>query len=503
VEFQACSYAHNFGFPLYPGRPIQLPTTLSAGQGNRIDNRRARFCCAKLQPESSSFQSRNAMNPLRQTIGIAGLLLVVIASATNARADVLEIKIDDQITPASAEVITSAIARAEREGASALIITLNTPGGLDTSMRDIISRMDGSRVPIIIYVAPSGARAASAGFIILIAADVAAMAPGTATGAAHPVLADGREMDKTMSEKVVNDAAAFLRSHAEKRGRDPQIAESAIRESKSFTEREALDKRLIEIVARDEQDLLSQLEGLTITRVDGSQTALHVAGESLRVIAPTIRQRLLMALADPRIAFVLFALGALCVYFEFQHPGAVVPGVVGILSVVLALYGFHMLPINLLGVVLILVAIGLFVLEAKVGGFGILGLGGIAAAVVGSLILIDVPNPELRLPLRLVLAVVIPFGVIFTFILRLAIRARRSKVTTGTSGMIGLTGRAQTAIAPEGTVFVRGELWRARSQMSIAPGEKVRVTSLDGLMLDVEAEKDAAVIPQNASAVDE
>jgi membrane-bound serine protease (ClpP class) len=209
-----------------------------------------------------------------------------------------------------------------------------------------------------------------------------------------------------------------------------------------------------------------------------------------------------MALADPRIAFILFALGALCVYFEFQHPGAVVPGVVGTLSVVLALYGFHMLPINLTGVLLIAVAIGLFVLEAKVAGYGILGIGGIVAAVVGSLILIDDPNPELRLPLKLVLAVVIPFGVIFTFILRLAIRARRSKVTTGTSGMIGLMGRAQTAIAPQGTIFVRGELWRARSQMSIAPGENVRVKGMDGLTLDVEVEKDPAVIPKNASAVD-
>lgn len=438
------------------------------------------------------------MNALREKLVLAALLIVMIGSATNARADVLELKIDDLITPAVAEVITSAITRAERENASALIITLNTPGGLDPSMREIIARMDSSRVPVIVYVAPSGARAASAGFIILIAADVAAMAPGTATGAAHPVMADGSDLNKTMAEKVVNDAAAFLRSHAEKRGRDPQIAESAIRESKSFSETEALDKHLIEIIARDEQELLSKLEGRTVTRVDGSKLVMQVAGERLAEITPTIRQRLLMALADPRIAFILFAIGALCVYFEFQHPGAIVPGVVGAISVVLALYGFHMLPINLLGVVLILVAIGLFVVEAKVGGFGVLGLGGIVAAVIGSLILIDVPYPELRLPLKLVLAVVIPFGVIFTFILRLAIKARRAKVATGTSGMIGLTGRAETAIAPEGTVFVRGELWKARSQMSIAPGESVRVTGVDCLTLDVEAEKDAAVVPTTA-----
>jgi membrane-bound serine protease (ClpP class) len=441
------------------------------------------------------------MNALKKIIITAGLLLVVIAA--DASANVLELKIDDQINPASAEVIASAIARAEREGASCLIITLNTPGGLDTSMREIISRMDSSRVPIVVYVAPSGVRAASAGFIILMAADVAAMAPGTATGAAHPVMADGRDLEKTMSEKVVNDAAAFLRSHAEKRGRDPVTAESAIRESKSFTEHEALDKHLIEIVARDEQDLLAQLDGRTVTRIDGSQMILRLAGEQLTRVTPTARQRLLLALADPRVAFVLFALGALCVYFEFQHPGAVVPGVVGILSVVLALYGFHMLPINLTGLLLIGVAIGLFVLEAKVAGYGILGIGGIVAAVVGSLMLIDVPNPELRLPLSLVLAVVIPFGVMFTFILRIAIRARRSKVTTGASGMIGLTGRAQTAIAPQGTIFVRGELWRARSRMSLAAGEPVRVTGMEGLTLDVEADQHAAVIPRKASAVDD
>ena len=440
---------------------------------------------------------------MKKKLIIAAFLLFASVATSNARADVLHLKLDDQITPASAEVIASAIARAEQENASALIITLNTPGGLDTSMREIISRIDASRVPVIVYVGPSGARAASAGFIILLTADVAAMAPGTATGAAHPVMADGRDIEKTMDEKIVNDAAALLRSHAEKRGRDPLIAETAIRESKSFTEREALEKHLIEIIARDETDLLAQLEGRTITRLDGSKSVLHVADQALTEATPSFRQRLLLALADPRLAFVLFALGALCVYFEFQHPGAIVPGVVGILAVVLALYGFHMLPINLTGVLLIVVAIGLFILEAKVGGFGILGVGGIAAAIVGSLILIDVPNPELRLPPGLVFAVVIPFAVIMIFVLKLAIRARRAKVTTGTAGMIGLVGKAQTAIAPQGTVFVRGELWRARSHMSVAPGENVRVTGLNGLTLDVEAAKDTSVIPKTASAVDE
>jgi membrane-bound serine protease (ClpP class) len=435
------------------------------------------------------------MNALRKTYFAASLLLIIIAASSDARADVLRLRLDDQITPASAEVITTAIERAEREGATALLIVLSTPGGLDTSMREIISRIVNSRVPVIIYVAPSGTRAASAGFVILMAADVAAMAPGTNTGAAHPVLVGGGEVSKTMVEKITNDAAAYVRSLAEKRGRNPGAAESTIYESKSFTEREALELRLIEIIARDESDLLAQLDGRVITRFDGGQVALHTTSE--RVVEHT------PSLADPRIAFVLFAIGALCVYFELQHPGAIAPGAIGAILVVLALYGFHMLPINLTGVLLIAIAIGLFVVEAKVQGFGIFGAGGIAAAVFGSLILIDVPNPELRLPLHLILAVVVPFALILIFMLRLAMRSFHAKVTTGTAGMIGLRGRAQTVIAPEGTVFVRGELWRARSDMSIAVGEPVRVTGLSGLTLDVEVDKDEAIVPKKASALEE
>jgi membrane-bound serine protease (ClpP class) len=434
-------------------------------------------------------------------IAAAALLLVLLSAGSEASAQVLRLKLDDQITPASAEVIGSAITRAERDRASALLITLNTPGGLDTSMREIVTRIVESRVPVIVYVGPSGARAASAGFVILLSSDLAAMAPGTATGAAHPVLMGGRDMDKTMAEKVVNDASAYVRSFAEKRGRDPQAAESTIRESKSFTEREALENRLIEVIARDEAELLDRADGRAV-RFGESEQVLSTAGQPIVEFTPSLRQRMLMALADPRIAFVLFALGALCIYFELQHPGAIVPGVVGSLAVVLALYGFHMLPINLTGVLLIGVAAGLFVLEAKVQGFGILGFGGIVAAVIGSLILIDVPTPELRLPLALVLAVVIPFGVILIMMLKLALRARHEKITTGTAGMVGLRGRAETEIISEGTVFVRGELWRARSPMKIARGEIIRVTGVEGLTLEVEAEKDDAVEPRKASALE-
>jgi len=440
----------------------------------------------------------------QKVIAAAAFWLLMIAANTGARADALHLKLDSQITPASEDVIASAISRAERDNSSALIITINTPGGLESSMREIVRRIIYSRVPVIVYVAPSGARAASAGFVILISADVAAMAPGTETGAAHPVLIGGGEMSKTMTEKVVNDAAAFVRSLAGKRNRNPQVAESAVRESRSFTDREALDNHLIEIIARDEWDLLAQLNGRAVTRFDGGHKVLQTANEGLTPFNPTFRQRLLMWLADPRIAFVLFAIGMLCVYFEFQHPGIIAPGVVGALAMVLALYGFHMLPINVTGALLIVVALALFVLEAKVQGFGLLGLGGVVAAVIGSLILIDVPNPEMRLPLGLVLAVVIPFALILIVMVRLALRARHTRVATGLAGMIGLKGRAETAIEPEGRVFVRGELWRARSQTKIAAGENVRVVGVEGLTLYVDlAERDTAVAPKQASAIDE
>jgi membrane-bound serine protease (ClpP class) len=424
------------------------------------------------------------------------------ANAASAAGKIVRLVLDDEITPASAEVVDSAISSAASQRADALEIELNTPGGLDTSMRDIVSHILASKVPVIVYVGPSGARAASAGFVILLSSDLAAMAPGTVTGAAHPVGGGGEDLGKTMAEKVTNDASAYVRSLAEKRGRDPAASESTIRESRSFTENEALKTHLIELIARDQSDLLSQVSGRNVTRFDGSAAILQTAGDEVIDYSPSMRQRFLIWLADPRIAFLLFAIGALCVYAEFQHPGAIVPGTVGAVSVVLGLYGFHMLPINLTGVLLIVVAIVLFVVEAKVQAFGVLGLGGIVAAVIGSLILIDVPNPELRLPLWLVLAVVLPFGLILMALLRLAFRARMVKVTTGIAGMIGSLGVAQTEISPFGTVFVHGELWNAKSRMKIDKGEDVKVVGLEGLTLDVEPESDRAYAPREASVVD-
>jgi membrane-bound serine protease (ClpP class) len=446
---------------------------------------------------SSRWAPHCLMLALAAIVNLACLCPVVLA-----RGDVLKLKLDDEITPASAEVVGAAIKQAEQTAATALEIELDTPGGLDTSMRQIVSEILASKVPVIVYVAPSGSRAASAGFVILLSSDLAAMAPGTVTGAAHPVMMDGRDIEKTMAEKVTNDAAAYVRSLALKRGRDPAAAESAIRESRSFTEQEASHSHLIDIIARDEADLLAQADGRVISRFDGATEKLETSAGHVRVYNLTARQRLLVWLVDPRVAFLLFAIGALCIYFEFQHPGMIAPGAIGAISVVLALYGFHMLPINLTGVLLISVALALFVLEVKLHGFGILGLAGLAAATVGSLILINTPDPRMRLPLSLVLSVVVPFGLILMALLRLAYQARHAKVNTGISGMIGQIGRAQTPISGSGTVFVRGELWRARSRMKIEPGEPVQVTGLSGLTLEVEPKSDRSAAPKETSAID-
>jgi len=440
---------------------------------------------------------------LRGRLAIPALMCVIsVCTAARAGSDTFRLRLHQDITPATAEVVYAAIQQAEQMGASALEIELDTPGGLDTSMREIVSHILASKVPVIVYVAPSGARAASAGFVILLASDVTAMAPGTVTGAAHPVMMDGRDIEKTMSEKVTNDASAYVRSLALKRGRDPAAAESAIRESRSFTEQEASQSHLIEIIAKDENDLLAQVDGRLVTRFDGTTSKIETNSGRVLDYNLTARQRLLLWLVDPRVAFLLFAIGALCIYFEFQHPGMIAPGALGAISVVLALYGFHMLPINLTGVLLIGVALVLFVLEVKLHGFGILGLAGIAAATVGSLILINVPDPRMRLPVGLVLSVVVPFGLILMGLLRLAYQARHAKVNTGIAGMIGQVGRAQTAIAGGGTVFVRGELWRARSRMKIEPGEPVQVTGLNGLTLEVEPDSRSTVTPRETSAID-
>ena len=389
------------------------------------------------------------------------------------------------VHPITAEIVGSAIAQAKEENASLLLIRLNTPGGLMDAMREIIEKIVSSPVPVVTYVAPSGARAASAGFFILESGDVAAMAPGTNTGAAHPVLIEG-EMDAVMKQKVENDAAAYLRSICAKRGRNSSLAETAVRESKSFTEREALEQHLADLIAPNEQALLSALNGRVVTRFDGSTQTLDTAGAVIEVYQKSLRQSIIAAIADPNIALVLLVLGALGLYVEFSSPGLIAPGVVGAIFVLLGLSALSVLPINWLGAALMLLALALFVLEAKFASHGILGVGGAVAMVLGAVMLIDSPFPEMRIHWSTAIALALPFSLITVLLLSLVVRARRLKVETGPAGMVGETGAAITDLTPEGKVFVHGEYWDAVSSRPVAAGTRVLVKAIDKLKLTVE-----------------
>ncbi|MFB3916582.1 MAG: nodulation protein NfeD [Terriglobales bacterium] len=417
------------------------------------------------------------------------LALLMMASAALARADVVKIVINGVIHPIADEYIGRAIAEAERTNAQALLIELRTPGGLAEATRDIIQKILASKIPVIVYVAPSGSRAASAGFFILESADVAAMAPGTNTGAAHPVTIGGGKLDEVMKQKIENDSAALMRSVVSKRGRNVEVAESAVRESKSFTDQEALSNRLIDVVASSDRNLFEQLQGRTITLFNGEKVTLSLVGQPEREFPMTLKQKILGYLMDPNIAFILLAIGALALYAEFNHPGAVVPGVVGFIFIVLAVFAFNLLPIRWAAVVLILTAFALFALEAKLGAHGVLAIGGIATMTLGALLLVDSPIPEMRVHLLTALAVSIPIGIITVFLVGLVIRARRSKVATGVQGLIGEIGVAQTPLTPEGKIFVHGEIWNAVASAEVAAGEHVQVRSVEGLVLQVDPVK--------------
>ena len=389
------------------------------------------------------------------------------------------------VHPVTTEIVSSALDRARQEGAVVVIVRLNTPGGLMDAMRETIEKMVAAPVPVVTYVAPSGGRAASAGFFLLEAGDVTAMAPGTNTGAAHPV-AMGGEMDPVMKQKVENDAAAYLRSICTKRGRNSALAETAVRESKSFTEREALDQHLVDLIASSDADLLAALDGRTITRFDGSKVIVHTRGASIEVYQRTLRQRIIAAIADPNIALVLLVLGALGIYVEFSSPGLIAPGVVGAILVLLGLSALSVLPINWLGAGLLILALALFVLEAKFTSHGILGIGGAVAMVLGAVILVNGPIPEMRIRWSTAIGLALPFSAITLLLLSLVVSARRHKVETGVEGMIGVTGSAITELSPEGKVRVRGEYWDAVALRPVTAGARVRITAVDKLKLTVE-----------------
>jgi membrane-bound serine protease (ClpP class) len=413
-------------------------------------------------------------------------------------AEVLKIIINDTIHPITDEYIGRALTAAQASHADALLIEINTPGGLVTSTRDIIEKILAAPVPVVIYVTPSGSRAASAGFFILEAADVAAMAPGTNTGAAHPVTLGGDKMDDVMKKKMENDAAALMRSVADKRGRNVQVAESAVRESKSFTDQEALSQKLIDYVASNEEDLFRQMEGKTIKRFDGRTVTLNLSGKPVKIYDMTLKQRILAYIMDPNVAFILLSIGMLALYMEFNHPGAVLPGTVGVVFLLLAAFALNLLPIRFAAIAMILGAFVLFALEAKFTSHGVLTIGGITLLTLGALMLVDAPIPEMRVRLWTALAVSIPLGIITAFLMRIALRARRNKVVTGVQGLIGEAGIAQSALTPYGKVFVHGELWDAVSSIPIAAGESVVVRNVEGLQLRVDP---AAAHAQTAASV--
>ncbi len=425
------------------------------------------------------------------TFRILLALSILLALACDCSAEVLKIVVNDTIQPISAEYISRAIDEAVRRHDDAVLIEMNTPGGLVESTRHIIEKITTSPVPVILYVTPAGSHAGSAGIFILESADVAAMAPGTAAGAAHPVALIGPfspKIDDEMKRKIENDTAALMRSVASKRGRNVQAAESAVLESKSFTDQEALQQHLIDYVASSDDDLFRQMKGKSFKRFDGQEISLSLSGQAIVPFGMTLKEQILNFLMDPNIAFIFLAIGALALYAEFNHPGAVIPGTVGVVFILVAAFALNLLPTRYAAFVLILGAFALFAAEAKFATHGVLTIGGIALLTLGGLLLVDSPIPEMRVHLLTALAVSIPLGFITAFLMGIAIRARRNKMVSGAQGLIGESGIVQAALSPRGKVFVHGELWDAVSTQDgdIAAGQTVVVRRLDGLVLQVE-----------------
>ncbi len=394
--------------------------------------------------------------------------------------------LSDTIQPVTAGQLDRAIVQANSDGAQALLVELDTPGGLLDSTRGMVGAILSSRVPVIVYVAPAGARAGSAGFFLLEAADVGAMASGTNAGAAHPVLEFGGQPDATMTQKIENDTEAFLRSYVTKRGRNAEAADAAVHSSHSYTPEEALDQHLIDLIANNDAALLTALDGRTITRLDGSKQQLHLAGARIVQLKPSLREDLLGWLVNPNIALLMLVGGALLIYLEFNTPGTIVPGALGTLMVLLAIFGLNLLPIRYTAVLLLVAALGLLVLEAKVGGHGALAIAGIVCLAFGMLTLVAAPVPEMGVSPLIALAVSAGFGVITLFLLRLAIRARRMKSRLGVDAMVGSAARAMEPLAPEGHVLVEGEIWRAMASEPVAVGAALRVVGHDQYLLRVE-----------------
>jgi membrane-bound serine protease (ClpP class) len=389
----------------------------------------------------------------------------------------------DTIQPISAGQLERAIAQANSDGSQALLVELDTPGGLLDSTRTMVGQILTSRVPVIVYVSPAGARAGSAGFFLLESADVAAMAPGTNAGAAHPVLEFGGQPDATMSQKIENDTEAFLRSYVTKRNRNADAAQAAVQSSHSYTAEEALDQHLIDVISASDTQLLATLDGRTIGRMDGTKQVLHLAGARIQVLQPTLREGLLGWLINPNIALLMLVCGALLIYLEFNTPGTIVPGALGTLMVMLAIFGLGLLPIRYTAVMLLVAALALLLLEAKFGGHGVLAVAGIVCLMFGTLTLVAAPVPELGIRPAIALGLSVGFGIITVFLVRIATRARKMKSRLGAAALVGSSASAMEPLTPEGHVLVEGEIWNARASEPVAKDAPLRVTGHEQLLL--------------------
>jgi membrane-bound serine protease (ClpP class) len=399
---------------------------------------------------------------------------------------VVQIDLNDIVHPVSASYVSEGIKHAKDIGAQAVILRLDTPGGLADSMREVVETVLSSPVPVITWVGPNGARAASAGFFILLAGDVAVMAPGTNAGAAHPVTATGQKIEDVMEKKIVSDASAYIRSYTAKRGRNAQLAESAVTESRSFTAEEALKDNLIDAVISDVQGIIDQYDGKEIRRFDDRPVRLHLHGASIQTTQMTARQKILSRVLDPNLALILALAGLLGLYVEITHPGLIAPGIIGAISLILALFAFNMLPVNWAGAALILLAIVLFVLEATVTSHGLLAIGGIIAMIAGGLMLVEGPIPQLRVRLSTALGLAFPFAIITVVLVRLVYLSHRRKSIVGEEAMVGEVGIAKSDVHKEGKVLIHGEYWNACSERPIPAGARVRVVKVHGLTIEVE-----------------
>jgi len=393
--------------------------------------------------------------------------------------------LSDTIQPVSAGQLERAILRANRDGAQALLVELDTPGGLLDSTRAMAGAILESRVPVIVFVSPAGARAGSAGFFLLESADVAAMAPGTNAGAAHPVLEFGGQPDATMNQKIENDAEAFLRSYVTRRNRNAEAAAAAVQSSHSYTAEEALEQHLIDVTASNDAALLAALDGRAITRMDGNKLVLHLSGARIVAIKSTLREQLLGWLVNPNIALLFLVGGALLIYLEFNAPGTIVPGALGTLMVLLAIFGLNLLPIRYTAVLLLVAALVLLMLEAKFGGHGVLAIAGILCLTFGTLTLVAAPVPEMGISPWVAIAVSAGFGGITVFLVRLAVRARRRKTRLGAEAMVGSRATAMEPLTPQGHVLVEGEIWRAVTTEPVAAGSPLRVVGHEQMLLHV------------------